>query len=424
MTCAENSLYKAILYHMLTSECDFKCVRQHSSTNLEIKNDVIKKNLDLILRDSVPVVVDIENNITVLPSSENCVTDKDKVIKSDILTVTSTVLTTAKLLDVLSQYQSEYFMYLKKYVDTGQPYFFKLSGYTTITTKTDTTPTTKHVEVWQKRDFRSFKTFDNVFFSRKQEIIDQINYFLTNELEYQRRGIAYNLNILLWGEPGCGKTSFIKALANMLKRHIVDVNLGAIDTCDNFNKIFNDDFIDDSYIPIDKRITILEDMDCMGNVLKPREEDDTEMTKEKTEVKDEDEDEAKDKAKAKPAQLDNLSTIMLANLLNDKPYKPYKKYDKMNLSCFLNTIDGTYEHHNRVIIATTNHLSKLDPAVLRRFDIKVEFTHVTQEIAQQIIDNYYGKRIKIPVLSIPYTGAHLTHLCQANSEFTISTVLK
>ena len=57
------------------------------------------------------------------------------------------------------------------------------------------------------------------------------------------------------------------------------------------------------------------------------------------------------------------------------------EFSEIGLSEILNTIDGFCGVDGRILIATTNHIEKLDPALLRpgRFDIKLEMTHLTKE---------------------------------------------
>ena len=77
---------------------------------------------------------------------------------------------------------------------------------------------TQH-ELWS-----SNVTFDNRFFDNKEMILNKIDFFLKNRDWYVKKGIPYTLGFLLHGKPGCGKTSFIKALLNYTKRHCVNVN--------------------------------------------------------------------------------------------------------------------------------------------------------------------------------------------------------
>jgi chaperone BCS1 len=236
----------------------------------------------------------------------------------------------------------------------------------------------KRSPLWDISDFTSSKTFSNVFFSDKARILQQIEHFLTGEEFYRQRGIPWTLNILLYGVPGCGKTSFIKALSNMVKRHIVDVSLSAIKTTEDFRYVFNTELFKDTYIPIDKRIIVLEDIDCMGS--------------------------------------DILTDRGKRTAGTSAPSEAGE--DQMNLSCFLNTLDGIHEQNGRIIIATTNCIDTLDPAVLRRFNVKVNFTHLTRSLAQSIINNYYNTEVPLSDGWMPcnLTGATLTQLCMQFQE--------
>jgi len=83
---------------------------------------------------------------------------------------------------------------------------------------------------WEEIEFKSNKNFSNLFFEDKDKLLDKINFFCNNENFYNKNGIPYTLGILLEGEPGTGKTSIIKCLANYLNRHIVIMNINKIKT--------------------------------------------------------------------------------------------------------------------------------------------------------------------------------------------------
>ena len=56
-------------------------------------------------------------------------------------------------------------------------------------------------------------------------LLKRLEYFENNKQEYARIGTPYTLGFMFYGEPGCGKTSTIKAIANQTQRHIIDINL-------------------------------------------------------------------------------------------------------------------------------------------------------------------------------------------------------
>lgn len=398
----DSHAYKAVIFKLM-KKCDgsansIRHIRQIISFAYDqINEGIINRNIDFFVSDyGHPMLLDKETETYVIPSFERDNTT-DRTTDIYVLQVASKILSSSEILQLISSYQLEYLDYVKRYNKDGKLKYISLKKFNT---EKDPAPipapsggnntqpppitysTLKRVPVWDLKDFNSSKTFDNVFFQQKDRMLKQIDSFVYGEEFYGKRGLPWNLNILMYGVPGCGKTSFIKALANRLKRHILDINLGCINTCQDFSIAFNTELFGDDFIPADKRIIVLEDIDSMkGDLLSNR----------------------------SPLTL----TLPLTSPLTLTKENPLE--DNMNLSCFLNTLDGIHEHHGRILIATTNCPDKLDEAVLRRFNIKVEFTYLTQQTAEQIVSNYYDKPVKLS-LSGNITGANLTHLCMTYQD--------
>jgi len=232
-------------------------------------------------------------------------------------------------------------------------------------------------------------SFDNRFFSNKDYILDKINFFINNPEWYNKRGIPYTLGFLLWGEPGCGKTGFIKALMNYTKRHAISIKLN---NSFNMNKlkeiIYNETISENIIIPQKNRILILEDIDCMSDIVHER--DLIEDTK-KNDVK---------------------YDIELNN------------YDNNNLSYLLNILDGIQECPGRIIIMTTNKPDKLDKALIRpgRIDHNINFTKATIEDIINIIKFYWeikDDNININEINdMLYTHAEIINLCRTSDSYT------
>merc|ERR1712012_1509664 len=77
----------------------------------------------------------------------------------------------------------------------------------------------------QEFKFESGKAFSNVFYPEKEDVVKRLDFFSKNKEWYKQRGIPYTMGFLFYGDPGCGKTSTIKAIANHTQRHIVSVPL-------------------------------------------------------------------------------------------------------------------------------------------------------------------------------------------------------
>lgn len=260
--------------------------------------------------------------------------------------------------------------------------------------------------------FESNVRFENRFFTEKNDIINKINFFINNPDWYKKRGIPYTLGFLLWGEPGCGKTGFIKALMNLTGRHGVSIKLNnKFDLSKLRELIYDDELSDDLIIPQDKRILIFEDIDCMGDIVKDRD---------KIKISEQSNQFNSPETKKKS---DGSETILLLEHLeqNQNPNN--------NLSYFLNILDGLQECPGRIIVMTTNKPEILDKALIRpgRIDYNINFTKATIQDIKSICNFYWfdsdNKNINIPSYEIPYLAnlkyshAEIVNICRTSNTF-------
>ena len=208
--------------------------------------------------------------------------------------------------------------------------------------------------------FYSNKKFSNIYGDEVRHIEKRINFFMNNKDWYDEKGIPYQIGLLLSGIPGAGKTSIIRALANMTKRHIVNVNFANITTASQLKNLFysdklqvyKDSSVSDTqsyFIPTDQRIYVLEELDAIGDIVKQR-------------------DECKDKNQSQ-------------NAINDE----------LTLMEILTVLDGTMEIPGRIVIMTTNHPEVLDKALIRpgRIDIQTYFGYSKRELIAEMFEAYY-----------------------------------
>ncbi|BCS83249.1 putative AAA+ family ATPase [Cotonvirus japonicus] len=241
--------------------------------------------------------------------------------------------------------------------------------------------------------------FDSLFFPEKEKIIDLADRVNTGSLN--------KLALLLYGKPGCGKTSLIKALANHLDYHIIEVKLSFMVNdaalMDTFhNKIISSHKNNDSsfgiisdYVPLNKRIYIFEDIDAESNIIHQRSKPE-EPIEEAKNIESSD-------------SIDETFKLMM---------KKYMKKEKLTLSGILNVLDGIIEINGSVIIFTTNHPEKLDEAFKRpgRITMTMELKKMLSIEANKLIKHKFGKKID-NIHDYVFTPALLASYCQIASNF-------
>lgn len=171
---------------------------------------------------------------------------------------------------------------------------------------------------WMMADRRPVRDLKTLCLSedRGQKLIDDAKQFLKSEQWYRGNGIPYRRGYLFDGPPGNGKTSMVHVMASALRRNVSVLNIPS--HCDSAlaHSMLR--------IPSD-HIILLEDIDCV------------------------------------------------------QPKREQRDKGAVSLAGLLNAIDGIAAQEGRIIVMTTNHKDKIDPALIRpgRADVHATFDNAT-----------------------------------------------
>ncbi|RHY27627.1 hypothetical protein DYB32_006658 [Aphanomyces invadans] len=241
------------------------------------------------------------------------------------------------------------------------------------------------------------KTFDSLFFDEKPKLLSLLDNFMTKSGKFGVKGIPYKMGLLLHGPPGTGKTSLIKAVAQYTKRHIVNVSLSKIKTnqelmdmmFDLTFRLYGEDW--PATLRFDQIVFVMEDVDCASNVVLARMSGGKMSSRPRRRRNRRDADQDNEKPNGDIGDVENDLAIGPKNLASDR-MSGWVPKDKLNLSGLLNVLDGVVDSPGRILIMTTNHPEKLDPALIRpgRVNKKVELGPINGRQTQAMIEHYFA----------------------------------
>jgi chaperone BCS1 len=162
----------------------------------------------------------------------------------------------------------------------------------------------------------------------KEHLIEDVAQFRKSKQRYQRLGIPYHRGYLFYGPPGTGKTSLVSALAAHFAMSIYVINLTEFTDRSLMGAV--------NQVPANT-VLLFEDIDGMRG------------------------------GQMRAPEMTNQQGHSAATATKDGPT------NGVTLSGLLNVLDGFYAPTGVVFVMTTNHIEKLDDALLRpgRIDYKL-----------------------------------------------------
>jgi hypothetical protein len=269
--------------------------------------------------------------------------------------------------------------------------------------------------MFTKSKFTSNRTLNNVYLRQIDELTERVQFFMKRRDWYDAKGIPHTLGIVMYGVPGCGKTSTIKAIANETKRHVFNLMLSEIKTKEALKELFYNETIhvttdgktDILNIPLKNRLYVIEDIDAMESVVIKRSAEDKEKEHQK-----------KIKMEAEIELLRQTQGEAVARKMVDG--KQDSNADKLDLATLLNVLDGVRETPGRIIILSTNYPERLDEALLRpgRFDMMLEFEKHSSDVLKMHLEKHYDitltpqqlAKIQSPALYHKWTPAEVSQI--------------
>lgn len=208
---------------------------------------------------------------------------------------------------------------------------------------------------WTESKSKFLRSTETVILKEGQmeSIVNDVSKFIEDEEWYGERNVPWTKRFLFYGPTGTGKSSTIKAIASRFKRNIHFLLLSQIKSDESLLKLLEN-------IDYKTTIIVIEDIDCAVDPSVTHSRVEPVSPTDSSESKEGEESETKEK---------NLS---MAGLLN--------------------AIDGQMiDTYGQILIITTNHLEKLDDALVRpgRVDRKIKFGNTDSGQIKGLYYNFF-----------------------------------
>lgn len=212
----------------------------------------------------------------------------------------------------------------------------------------------------------------------KNKILKDIEYFINNQKWYDDRGMPYKMTYVFHGLPGTGKTSIISALASHFNRNVCVINLSSM---------YDDKFEAAMATVPPNSIVLIEDFDSSSSVSTRRGGFSAGLTAVSGVV------EGIESIESPAAVSETLPALEST----EKETSSFE-FKSLSLTSVLNTLDGMVRLDDIIVMMTTNHLERIDPAVIRkgRVDHIYEIKHFENNEVREYINLMYPDQVIDP----------------------------
>jgi chaperone BCS1 len=202
---------------------------------------------------------------------------------------------------------------------------------------------------WREICSRPPRPFDSLILDGqlKHDILHDVQGYINGEKWYRSVGVPYRRGYLFEGPPGNGKSTLVSVLAGELNEDICILNLNDYSVNDSNLSLLL------SYAPA--KIILIEDVDAIGL---PNREDKTDGP-----------------------QLVGVPEAVQQTLGGRG----------VTFAGFINALDGVAAQEGKIIVMTTNHAEKLDPALIRpgRCDRRFEINNASRQQIRELFTRFF-----------------------------------
>lgn len=231
-------------------------------------------------------------------------------------------------------------------------------------------------------------SFDTLFLPCCDAVIREVSRFVENRETYERVGTKWQKMFMLHGEPGCGKTSLIAAVARRFGRSPVFLPLHDVKTLLDLKTRIEDS---ECEIPFEKSMIVLEEADTWAPICQRRN-----LLATTASYSEEDDSDSSGSTAPFSAPFSAPSASC-----GDPAYVREKEKEARDnqLGILLNMFDGVRSYPGLLVVMTTNRLDMFDPALIRPGRTTcIEVGRLRTEHVNSTFRTYFGCDLPLDVL--------------------------